>query len=230
MDTDCTGATVGALMGILDPGGIPERWTQPIGRSLVLSPDIVGLHAPDTLDGFTDLVVGLKDRLEGRMPEAEPPAPSAAALVDRLQIRVEADFVDEMPAAEAAPALLHPASMILPGTVGTLAAGGFTKDVLLLRYRFVLADAQDVRVLFNTPQVCRVWVDGKYAFGRAGGAMAPSFHRAPADQYADLSLGAGEHVLVAAVEKPEERPAAEWVAGVGDRQTMQWLLQGFASA
>ena len=227
MDTDCTGATVGALMGILDPGGISERWTQPIGRSLVLSPDIVGLQSPDTLDGFTDLVLGLRGKLEGRMPDASlaPPPVQATA---HLQIRAEMDFADQMPADGAAPALLHPISITLPGTVGSLAAAEFAGSVLLLRYRFVLPEAQDVRVMFNTPEVCRVWVDGQYAFGRAGGVMAPSFHRAPQDQYADLSLGAGEHVLVAAVEKPAVRPAAEWVVGVGDRKTMQWLLQGFA--
>ncbi len=33
-DTDCTGATLGALLGILDPAGIGEEWLRPIGREL----------------------------------------------------------------------------------------------------------------------------------------------------------------------------------------------------
>ena len=39
-DTDCTGATLGALLGILSPDGIPERWRRPIGREIVLSPGV----------------------------------------------------------------------------------------------------------------------------------------------------------------------------------------------
>ena len=53
-DTDCTGATLGALLGILDPESIGEEWLKPIGRELVLSPSMVGMHHPHTLDDFTD--------------------------------------------------------------------------------------------------------------------------------------------------------------------------------
>jgi ADP-ribosylglycohydrolase len=58
-DTDCTGATLGALLGILNPEGIGEEWLKPIGRNMVLSPGMVGMHAPATLDEFTDQVAGL---------------------------------------------------------------------------------------------------------------------------------------------------------------------------
>jgi ADP-ribosylglycohydrolase len=58
-DTDCTGATLGALLGILDPAGIPAKWLKPIGRDLVLSPCITGLTSASTLDGFTDRVTAL---------------------------------------------------------------------------------------------------------------------------------------------------------------------------
>lgn len=52
-DTDCTGATLGALLGILQPQGIEDRWLEPIGRSLVLSPGMVGMHQAATLDEFS---------------------------------------------------------------------------------------------------------------------------------------------------------------------------------
>ncbi|MDH7570233.1 MAG: ADP-ribosylglycohydrolase family protein [Armatimonadota bacterium] len=58
-DTDCTGATLGALLGILNPHGIGEEWTRPLGRELVLSPGMVGTHHPATLDEFTDQVAAL---------------------------------------------------------------------------------------------------------------------------------------------------------------------------
>ncbi len=51
-DTDCIGASVGALMGILNPDGMDEKWTAPLGSELVLSPYIVGMHNVDTLEKF----------------------------------------------------------------------------------------------------------------------------------------------------------------------------------
>lgn len=226
MDTDCTGATVGALMGILDPVGIPQRWVEPIGRSLVLSPGIVGLHAPDSLDGFTDLILRLRDRLEGRMPQRDA-AQATDQSADRLRIGVAREFADRMPAADAPPQFAAAVPVALPGTVGRLPVNEFAEDVLLLRYRFCLSSPRTVRVLFNTPQECRVWVDGAFAFGRDGGVMAPSFHRVPKDQFTDLTLAEGEHTLSAAVRRPETG-AAEWVAGVADKPTMQWIPEGFS--
>lgn len=58
-DTDCTGATLGALLGILNPQSIGQHWLEPIGRDLVLSPGMVGMHHPATLDELTDHVLGL---------------------------------------------------------------------------------------------------------------------------------------------------------------------------
>lgn len=59
LDTDCTGATLGALLGILDPQAIGDEWLRPIGRELVLSPGMVGMSAPSTLDDFTDEIAAL---------------------------------------------------------------------------------------------------------------------------------------------------------------------------
>ena len=39
MDTDCTGATAGAILGILNPDGIPEEWMKPVGKELGQGPD-----------------------------------------------------------------------------------------------------------------------------------------------------------------------------------------------
>jgi hypothetical protein len=62
-DTDCTGATLGALLGILNPDGIEEKWLKPIGRDLVLSPGMMGMHHAKTLDEFTDQVTKLAVRV-----------------------------------------------------------------------------------------------------------------------------------------------------------------------
>lgn len=50
-DADCTGATLGAILGLIDPDSIDEKWTAPIGDDLILSTCILGMHeAPTILD------------------------------------------------------------------------------------------------------------------------------------------------------------------------------------
>jgi len=45
-DTDCTGATVGAILGILHGGkGLPAKWTEPLGESIATNESWGGLRA-----------------------------------------------------------------------------------------------------------------------------------------------------------------------------------------
>lgn len=55
-DTDCTAATLGALLGLMNPDSMDEKWTKPIGRDLVLSPSMVGMHPWATIDQFCDQI------------------------------------------------------------------------------------------------------------------------------------------------------------------------------
>lgn len=73
-DTDCTGATVGAILGIVDPDCIPQEYLKPIGSDLVISKGIKGITPPPTLDALSDLVASLRDRIE-IVEEPEPPKP-----------------------------------------------------------------------------------------------------------------------------------------------------------
>ena len=224
-DTDCTAATVGSLMGILNPDGIDPKWLAPIGRDLVLSPEIVGIAPPKTLDGFTDLVSGLRDRLAGRAPTAV----SEEQPTDDFGVMAEIGFLSALPAlgadAPAMPADAEP--LTLPGTFAGLPDAAFWDDVLLLRFTFHQDEAGPTRLLFNTPAACRVWVDRTYAFGRDGGVMAPSLHRVPEGQATNLDLGAGEHTILAAVARRPGGRDAEWVVAVGDPATNQWLPGAF---
>ncbi len=58
-DTDCTGATLGALLGILDPASIPEKWLVPISDEVVLSSEMKNMHPPKTMQELTDLTVSM---------------------------------------------------------------------------------------------------------------------------------------------------------------------------
>ena len=55
-DADCTCATLGAILGLIDPDGIEEKWSRPIGNQLVLSDNIIAMHEPPTISEFIALV------------------------------------------------------------------------------------------------------------------------------------------------------------------------------
>jgi ADP-ribosylglycohydrolase len=222
-DTDCTAATVGALMGIIDPACIPQKWLAPIGRDLVLSAAITGLNPPGTLDGFTDLVLNLQKRLNGRCPDV----PNEEQNAEHLTVRASMGFAPFMPLADALQLPDNMRRVEWKSTFATLSQSTFEEELLILQYEIYLDDDRDVLVLFNTPQPCRVWVDGEFLFERDGGVMAPSFHRAPQDQIAQIYLEKGTHTLVASLRHPADRQDAQWVAGIGDAASKQWIADAF---
>ena len=61
-DTDCTGATLGSLLGIIDgTKGIPKKWKEPIGEKIIL-------HKFTHLDGAPNTVAELTERV-GRIAD-----------------------------------------------------------------------------------------------------------------------------------------------------------------
>ena len=62
-DTDCTGATLGALLGILEgTAGIPAKWIDPVGDGIVLCQFTGDCDAPATIDELTDRTVTLAEQ------------------------------------------------------------------------------------------------------------------------------------------------------------------------
>jgi ADP-ribosylglycohydrolase len=225
-DTDCTAATVGALMGIIDPDCIPEKWLAPIGRDLVLSPAITGINPPDTLDGFTDLVLDLQKRLNRRWPEV----PNEEQNVEHLLIGIKIGFAPSLPAADNLKLPAEMRDMELSGTAAKLPESTFEDEFAIVEYQFILEESREVLVMFNTPQSCRVWVDGAFLLERENSVMAPSFHRAPPNQSAAMYLEKGRHILVAAVRRPTDQQNAQWVVGVGETVSKQWIANAFSAA
>lgn len=231
-DTDCTAASAGALLGIMNPKSIDEKWLKPIGRQLVVSPEITGIAPAKNLDEFTDQVIDMHRKLSGKAPEVKP------IRQDLSQLAIEADLAFD-------DGLLygggyHALNFTMPpmtgkiervkfsGTLARLPYGAFRKPVALVRYRIKMDTARSVRVMVNTPANCRVWLDGTYLFGREGGRMAPSFHRAPLNQSANADLSAGVHELVIALAAPAHpQQDTLWVVGLGDPKTKQWLPNFF---
>ena len=53
-DADCTAASVGSILGILNPDGIEKKWSDPIGDKLVLSRQILGVRTSETMIGLCE--------------------------------------------------------------------------------------------------------------------------------------------------------------------------------
>jgi len=69
-DTDCTGATLGALLGILGgTAAIPKRWSEPVGTEIVLHKFTRNLDAPADLEELTDRTVALAEKAAEACPE-----------------------------------------------------------------------------------------------------------------------------------------------------------------
>jgi hypothetical protein len=97
----------------------------------------------------------------------------------------------------------------------------------MMRFKFKFKKEQFARIMFNTPANSRVWIDGKYAFGREGGRMAPSFHRCPKNQYKDMKLHAGKHEILVGVTPVNGKKMIDWVIGIGDVESKQWMADIF---
>lgn len=226
-DTDCTAATVGALLGIMNPGGIEKKWLEPIGNDLVLSPGIVGIIPPPSLEEFTEMIMALRERMGELPPEkanlelgmAPETIPARIGYADvpwfgegwPYSWKIELQLPDMVPTE-------------FEGTWVRMKTDAVSKNAIFVEYTFELAVESSVRVLFNTPENCRVFLNGEPVFAREEGRMAPSPHRVPINQAVDVTLEKGRHTLLGVLKTPEPRRAIEWVAGVSDRENNdQWI-------
>jgi ADP-ribosylglycohydrolase len=77
-DTDCTGATLGALLGILEgTAGIPREWIEPVGEGIALHKFTGGCDAPATITELTDRTVALAEAAAAGGPSAPAGEPRA---------------------------------------------------------------------------------------------------------------------------------------------------------
>lgn len=229
-DTDCTAASVGALMGIISPDCITDEWLKPIGERLIISPEIKGVDIPDDLDDLTEIVLSLQRRLNFRMPpednhDSEP----------KLHFEIDAWFTDwnifrvsrTRMAAQNMPE--NAFKLSLPGTHVKMMFDKFKDKAVMLKYKFKLTKAGEVRVVFNSHQQNRVWLNGKFIFGRDGGKMFPSPHSVPLNQSDVVHLEKGIHEILAVVARPEENKFAEWMIGIADAETNEWIPNVFCA-
>ena len=222
-DADCTGATVGAIMGLLAPDTIPDEWLRPIGRSLVLNEGIAGIEPPPTLDALTDLVASMRDRVE--IDDAPLPCPDLSRFAIRCRRGLYRPWFafdclrtrpQEQPLSEEA---------LLPGNVSTVDFSGLPPEpLLLLETDLTLPAARDVLLLVSTTASFRAWLDGEPVLGQECGPFVPAFHRTPANQRKALRLAAGRHVLrIGLAPAGEGMRFAPLAFGLADPAGFAWL-------
>ena len=130
-DADCTTATVGAILGIIDPDCIEEKWLKPIGRKLVINDGITGINHPDTLDDFTDMVISLSKRVTLRKEQSVPQID-----LSKYAIKAECGIFSPWFAQDEnkfAPELPAKTELVkFPGILGSIDAGKVPPDSPLL--------------------------------------------------------------------------------------------------
>jgi ADP-ribosylglycohydrolase len=238
-DTDSSTASLGALLGILDPDSIEDKWLEPIGRDLVLNEEITGITPPPTIDGFTDLVIDLAARLPGTAPDVHsaPFDPNSRAIPVQLgwtnttrgkwEVR---DQTELPPIGAPIPPLTRPfAPSTLAGTWTRLARSKFDDRILMLTLTLNSRGREAVRLMLNSTEHYRVWLDGEFLYGAQGSQFQfPAPHMAPVGQFHDFDLTAGDHELCIAIKRPPlGRDTAEWVLALVERPSMLWIENAF---
>ncbi len=235
MDTDCTAATLGSILGIIDPGSITDKWRNPIGTAVILNPQITKLaNIPKDLNELTQYTLRLSKQLAKAKPVMKQIVPRAPQNDNKspLSIPARIGFAERSALSnDTAPASLTKESKVtLPGHWIRREARDFQAPVMLLRYTLKLKKTESVEFLAWSQTHTRLWVNGILATpispdpvcSRRPAQGAPSFHRGGPGHYAlNAPLKAGKHELLVAWEWPSF--VADLVVGVANTQSKEWL-------
>lgn len=231
LDTDCTCATLGALLGIIDPEGIPQEWKAPVGNEIKLSPGLSGITPPATLEELTNKTICLSDMMAGEQPvvgEVRPRSMGGHALSvthEPASISVfEKERLDGT-------SLAHKAQ--LPGHWFDVKPLVADEEAVLLNFTFTLDRDSEVRLMAYYRHPAKVWLNGEtYAVFRPEdwheGFHAPSFHRF--EKFApSRALSKGTHSFTVALTNPRGG-ASDVVVGVGDASGDLWISKALLSS
>lgn len=181
-DTDCTAATVGAILGMLHgPDAIGERWKAPIGDGVFVGPGIRGIRSADTLADLSGRTLALAQAFAARVEKPLPlvaPVPEVGLASLPGTIRLEP--LDGSAPVEWANGELPPAVLAAGGAEWTWTVGDETRGGAIL-----VALAREG---------CRLLVDGAVVVDcPAGVPFVPAVHRPAPESKARFVPGAPSH-------------------------------------
>lgn len=243
MDTDCTGATSGAILGLIAPDAIPVEWKKPVGDALIVRETAIpGLTFPPTIEALTDMVVSLSERISHTVDESNAPKPDYG----KYLIRGEYAFLQNLQWYSVPTSGIDWKPFQCNAIYSSLNLPDYQYGKqLLLRFRFDIREEGIYSVMFNTPSCCQVYLDPDYTqpilhdsrdmlFGRmrtfseipvnrrfpvSGRPVifSPTLGGAPLNQIKrGLKLSAGAHELIVAIEPLETEKDVYWGMGIGD--------------
>lgn len=234
-DTDCTAATLGALLGILDPDAIPQQWIDPIGEQVVLSPEIVGIQAPATLDELVDRTAKIREARVAEVPQAWE-AVSATSSFAETELRVSTTSLPgQTPPTAEVFAQLDWKETALRGTWSHWSAQDFNGQPLAVKYDFTLTDSKRLRLMAHADTPVHLWLNGRPLSGTpydpaCAASHAPAFHRGGEWVFDAGLVGPGEHEVWLTVQPPSGHlNATDLVLGISCGKTNQWLVSEMAT-
>ncbi len=205
-DTDCTAATVGAILGMAcGDEGIPRRWADPIGDGVYLGAGIQRINAPRTLDELSNRTLAAQGRLV-RRDSIDPP------------VRLQAS-PDQFAGAIA----LHPygGGHPVPWANGELpkevcAAGGaeweWNISQTARRHLMVLARAGASLIIDGQETLCCP----------PGLDYVPAPSRSPEGSRCDLAADAGKHHVSLSLGSKNENQEASVILAYPNRHLAPW--------
>jgi hypothetical protein len=235
-DTDCTAATLGALLGILSPESIPAKWKAPVGDTIVLSPQIVGMRPPRDIRELTELTLSIRGQLRDFTPAIGEILPRKPATAEHSPIRIPVRYgwgenagvlrQSDAPSSEK----LH-SKTDLPGHWIRRGAQDFLAPTMIMNTRFFLEEDIKVHVCAWSETGTAVWVDGAKPDAVPADPVcatceygAPSFHRGGAAIFEPShALAEGWHDLTIAWERPQNGDPADLAIGIARAASNQWL-------
>lgn len=234
-DTDCTGATVGSIMGILKPDSFPSQFYPVDEQDVVLSPEIIGVPCPKDLGALTDWTEALADDLKDEVVtigEVAPCVPESE--VSFIEIPVVMGR-PETSGSATAPKIVDGKESVLPGHWRQFKSDDFTDGPIGMTFPLNLESESDFNKLMvsvSSKAKPSVWVDGQKLEESVIPRPdlidhAPSFHRLRRDSFSLEAFAAGEHELTVVLEGPDNGDVLDLVVGVGDSKN-QWVPAGLA--
>lgn len=243
MDTDCTAATAGSIMGILNPDGIPDEWLRPVGNELVVrSTAITGLEFPPTIEAFTDQIISLKKRIPAQIKECKAAEPDYAEYQIHADVAMQRNlhwYQVNLDRLSWKTMLCNPIFTDFEVPAEFRGNGG----QVVLRFSFEIPEEREYTLMFNSPTSNQVYLDpvveelhddvhmlfgrqrlfpamenpdGSFPCSGSPVIFSPTLGGAPLNQYRrHLLLSKGMHSLIVALEPQSFECKIRWGLGVG---------------
>jgi hypothetical protein len=179
-DTDCTAATVGAILGLISgAAGIPRRWIDPIGDGVFVGPGIVGFSAPQTLAELTRRTLDSVGKLDRQGWDASIWERSAR----EVDLGSLPGTIDIMPANGVAP---------VPWANGELPVEAKTTGGA--RWTWEIASDEPREILCLARSGAKLFIDNALVLECPPGLpYVPATHRSPGGSRVRVKPGVGPH-------------------------------------